>query len=151
MRFINGSVMEKQLPTTDSAFVESLIPQKFPFVMVSGISEYSAEHLVSEFEIKEDNIFVHNGVFQASGLIEHQAQSVALHTGYKFYLLGKEAPTGYIGAIKTFEAQTLPKTGDILVSEAKIINEMMGVTLVEIVTKINGEVIAKSEMKTVVK
>ena len=96
-------------------------------------------------------IFVNEGIFQASGLIEHQAQSVALHTGYKFYLLGKEAPTGYIGAIKTFEVKTLPKTGDQLTSEVKIINEMMGVTLVEIITKINGEIIAKSEMKTVVK
>ncbi|MBW3522045.1 hypothetical protein [Chryseobacterium sp. NKUCC03_KSP] len=143
--------MEISLPTSDQNFVESLIPQKFPFVMVNGISEYSEEHLVSGFTIKEDNIFVHEGIFQASGLIEHQAQSVALHTGYKFYLLGKEAPTGYIGAIKTFEAETLPKAGDQLVSEVKIINEMMGVTLVEIITKINGEIIARSEMKTVVK
>ena len=143
--------MEISLPTSDQNFVESLIPQKFPFVMVNGISEYSEEHLVSGFTIKEENIFVHEGIFQASGLIEHQAQSVALHTGYKFYLLEKEAPTGYIGAIKTFEAERLPKTGDQLVSEVKIINEMMGVTLVEIITKINGEIIAKSEMKTVVK
>ncbi|WP_102978663.1 hypothetical protein [Chryseobacterium scophthalmum] len=143
--------MSISLPTTDQNFVESLIPQKFPFVMVNGISEYSEEHLVSDFTIKEENIFVNEGIFQASGLIEHQAQSVALHTGYKFYLLGKEAPTGYIGAIKTFEVKTLPKTGDQLTSEVKIINEMMGVTLVEIITKINGEIIAKSEMKTVVK
>ena len=143
--------MTNTLPTTDQNFVESLIPQKFPFVMVNAISEYSPEHLVSGFEIKDDNIFVHNGTFQASGLIEHQAQSVALHTGYQYHLLGKEAPTGYIGAIKTFEALQLPKTGDLLSSEVKIINEMMGVTLVEIITKINGEIIAKSEMKTVVK
>lgn len=143
--------MENKLPTSDQNFVESLIPQKYPFVMVSGISEYSAEHLVSGFEIKDDNIFVNEGFFQASGLIEHQAQSVALHTGYQYYLLGKEAPTGYIGAIKTFEAEALPKTGDQLVSEVKIMNEMMGVTLVEVVTKINDKIIAKSEMKTVVK
>lgn len=143
--------MENKLPTSDQNFVESLIPQKYPFVMVSGISEYSAEHLVSGFEIKHDNIFVNEGFFQASGLIEHQAQSVALHTGYQYYLLGKEAPTGYIGAIKTFEAEALPKTGDQLVSEVKIMNEMMGVTLVEVVTKINDKIIAKSEMKTVVK
>ncbi|MFC7347430.1 hypothetical protein ACFQO9_11945 [Chryseobacterium zhengzhouense] len=143
--------MENKLPTSDQNFVESLIPQKYPFVMVSGISEYSAEHLVSGFEIKNDNIFVNEGFFQASGLIEHQAQSVALHTGYQYYLLGKEAPTGYIGAIKTFEAEALPKTGDQLVSEVKIMNEMMGVTLVEVVTKINDKIIAKSEMKTVVK
>lgn len=143
--------METSLPTTDKAFVENLIPQKFPFVMVDKLSEYSENHLISGFTIQEDNIFVHEGVFQASGLIEHQAQSVALHTGYKYYLLGKEAPTGYIGAIKSFEADDLPKTGDILKTEATILNELMGVTLVEITTKINDSVIARSQMKTVVK
>ncbi|WP_449389097.1 hypothetical protein [Chryseobacterium lineare] len=142
--------MDNKLPTSDQNFVESLIPQRFPFVMVNSITEYSETQLVSGFEVKEENIFVHDGIFQASGLVEHQAQSVALHTGYKYYLLGKEAPTGYIGAIKTFEAIQLPKLGDKLMSEVSIINEMMGVTLVDVVTKINDEVIAKSQMKTVV-
>lgn len=142
--------MENKLPTSDQNFVESLIPQRFPFVMVNSIAEYSETQLVSGFEVKEENIFVQDGIFQASGLVEHQAQSVALHTGYKYFLLGKEAPTGYIGAIKTFEAIQLPKLGDQLTSEVSIINEMMGVTLVDVVTKINDEVIAKSQMKTVV-
>ncbi|MDP9959096.1 hypothetical protein [Chryseobacterium lathyri] len=143
--------MKHQLPISDPEFVGSLIPQRFPFVMVHELTEYSDDHLVSGFEIKGDNIFIQEGAFQASGLIEHQAQSVALHTGYKYYLLGKEAPTGYIGAIKSFEAETLPKTGDLLISEVTILNEVMGVTLVDIVTKLNGTVIAKSQMKTAVK
>lgn len=143
--------MEHQLPTSDQNFVESLIPQRFPFVMVHEIMEYNEENLISGFEIKEDNIFVQEGIFQASGLIEHQAQSVALHTGYKYFLLGKDAPTGYIGAIKSFEAETLPETGDRLTSEVTILNEVMGVTLVDVVTKLNGTIIAKSQMKTAVK
>lgn len=143
--------MENKLPTSDQNFVESLIPQRSPFVMVNELSEYSENHLISGFEIKEDNIFVQNGTFQASGLIEHQAQSVALHTGYKYYLLGKEAPTGYIGAIKSFEAEALPKIGDRLKSEVTILNEVMGVTLVNIITKLNDVEIANSQMKTVVK
>lgn len=143
--------MENRLPISDKDFVESLIPQRHPFVMVHELTEYSENHLISQFEVKEGNIFVQDGVFQASGLIEHQAQSVALHTGYKYYLLGKEAPTGYIGAIKSFEAETLPTTGDQLKSEVTILNEIMGVTLVDIVTKLNGEIIARSQMKTAVK
>ncbi|KFF14628.1 FabZ [Chryseobacterium soli] len=143
--------MENRLPTSDQKFVESLIPQRFPFVMVHEISDYSESHLVSGFEIKGDNIFILDGTFQASGLIEHQAQSVALHTGYKYYLLGKEAPTGYIGAIKSFEAEALPKVGDHLKTEVTILNEVMGVTLVNAVTTLNDQVIARSEMKTVVK
>ncbi|MDN3690974.1 hypothetical protein QWZ06_01165 [Chryseobacterium tructae] len=143
--------MENRLPTSDKDFVESLIPQRAPFVMVHELSEYSENHLISGFKINEDNLFIQDGFFQASGLIEHQAQSVALHTGYKYYLLGKDAPTGYIGAIKSFETEGLPKIGDQLTSEVTILNEVMGVTLVDIVTKLNDEVIAKSQMKTVVK
>ncbi|MBB4808068.1 putative hotdog family 3-hydroxylacyl-ACP dehydratase [Chryseobacterium defluvii] len=143
--------MEKQLPISDKNFVESLIPQRSPFVMVNELAEYSENHLISGLEIKDDNIFVQDGVFQASGLIEHQAQSVALHTGYKYYLLGKEAPTGYIGAIKSFEAEELPEAGDHLQSEVEILNEIMGVTLVNTTTRLNGRVIARSQMKTVVK
>lgn len=143
--------MENKLPTSDQNFVESLIPQRSPFVMVNELSEYSENHLISGFEIMEENIFVQNGIFQASGLIEHQAQSVALHTGYKYYLLGKDAPTGYIGAIKSFEAEALPKVGDHLRSEVTILNEVMGFTLVNIITKLNDIEIANSQMKTVVK
>ncbi|MGU3376610.1 hypothetical protein [Chryseobacterium sp. M5A1_1a] len=143
--------MENRLPTSDKDFVESLIPQRAPFVMVHELSEYSENHLISGFEVKEDNLFIQDGFFQASGLIEHQAQSVALHTGYKYYLLGKDAPTGYIGAIKSFEAEVLPTIGDQLKSEVTILNEVMGVTLVDIITRLNGEVIAKSQMKTAVK
>lgn len=142
--------MENKLPTSDRHFVESLIPQRFPFVMVDSIAEYSESNLISGFAPAKENIFMQDGAFQASGLLEHQAQSVALHTGYKFYLSGKEAPTGYIGAIKSFEVTTLPKLGDQLISEVSIINEMMGVTLVDVITKIKDEVIAKSQMKTVV-
>ncbi|ASW75636.1 FabZ [Chryseobacterium piperi] len=143
--------MEKNLPISDKDFIESLIPQRHPFVMVHELTEYSESHLVSGFIIKQENIFVQNGTFQASGLIEHQAQSVALHTGYKYYLLGKEAPTGYIGAIKSFDAEMLPKVGDLLKTEVTILNEVMGVTLVNCITKLNDVVIANSQMKTVVK
>ena len=45
--------MEHRLPTSDKDFVESLIPQRFPFVMVHELSEYSENHLLSGFEIKK--------------------------------------------------------------------------------------------------
>lgn len=143
--------MEIKLPISDKSFIENLIPQKFPFVMVSELADYAENYLISGFEIKESAIFVQDGIFQASGLIEHQAQSVALHTGYRYYLSGKEAPTGYIGAIKHFEAEALPKVGSRLKTEVTIINEIMGVTLVNIITKLNDITIASSQMKTVVK
>lgn len=143
--------MSNILPNSDAEFIGSLIPQKKPFIMVQEISEFTENTVQSKLIISEDNLFVSEGLFQASGIIEHQAQTVALHTGYQYHLLGKEAPTGYIGAIKSVKIENLPKLNDVLVSEAKILNEMMGVTLVEITTTVNNEIIAQSQLKTVVK
>ena len=143
--------MEINLPITDKAFVENLIPQKHPFVMVSELISFSENTLISKLTILPENILTQNGYFLASGIIEHQAQSVALHTGYQFYLKGLEAPTGFIGAIKTAEIFELPAINDTIETHITILNEMMGVTLVKTETFLNGKEIAHSEMKTVVK
>lgn len=143
--------MNIDLPTYDQEFVETLIPQKKPFVMVDSLLSFNENSVKSAFTPKENNIFIQNGVFQAAGILEHQAQSVALHTGYQFYLLKKEAPVGYIGAVKFFEIENLPKLHEKLITEVEIINELMGVTLVKTITKTSDKIIAISEMKTVLK
>lgn len=135
------------LPTKN---IQDLIPQKQPFVMVDALLAYSDTNLTAGLTVVPGNILVENGIFQASGVLEHQAQSVALHTGYKFFLAGEPAPVGYIGAVKTFKISRLPKTDEELVTTIQIIAEMDGVTLVKTETKINDEVIATSEMKTVI-
>ena len=143
--------MEIILPVTEKSIVEGLIPQKKPFVMVDTLFSWDETELKSAFTVPEEHVFVENGLFQASGVLEHQAQSVALHTGYQYFLKNEEPPVGYIGAIKTFEITHLPEVGMQLETEVKILNEMIGVTLVQISSKVNGKEIATSEMKTVVK
>ncbi len=130
-------------------FVEKLLPQKFPFVMVDKLFSYTETSLVSGLKIQEDNIFHQNGTFLESGLIEHMAQSVALHTGYQFFLKQEEAPTGYIGSIKEVEIIRLPKLNEEIQSTVTILQEFAGITLVDIVSKINDDIIATSQMKTV--
>lgn len=143
--------MEVLLPIRDAAIVASLLPQKEPIVMVHSLLHYDVLELLSGFEIKADNIFVQEGRLQASGLLEHMAQSVALHTGYTYFLKGETPPTGYIGAIKTFEVDYLPEIGAEIYSEVNILSEIMGVTLVAIKTKYEDTFIAYSQMKTVIK
>ena len=133
----------------DKNTVEDLLPQKFPFVMVDSLFSYGEASLTSGFTIKEDNIFADNGNFAESGLIEHMAQSVALHTGYNFFLKKEQAPTGYIGSIKEIVINEIPKINDKIVTEVKILQEFMGITLVDISTKLNDKEIAFGQMKTV--
>ncbi|MCF6223028.1 MAG: hypothetical protein L3J34_04800 [Flavobacteriaceae bacterium] len=133
----------------DSDKVKKLIPQKEPFVMVDELLTYTEEHLKSRFRVASNNIFVEDNHFVESGIIEHMAQSVALHTGYHFFLKNKPAPIGYIGSIKSVIINRLPKTGESLETKVDIIQEFMGVTLVNIEVFCKNEIIAKSQMKTV--
>lgn len=129
--------------------VENLLPQKFPFVMVDRMFSYSETELTSGLNIQNNNIFLEENTFLEAGLIEHMAQSVALHTGYQFFLKNEIAPTGYIGSIKEIEIKKLPKINDTIQSNVTILQEFAGVTLVDIVTFLNDEEIASGQMKTV--
>lgn len=136
-------------PITDKAFVENLIPQKKPFVMIDKLIHFSEKTIKAGLKVVEDNLFFHSNVFQEAGLIEHMAQSVALHTGYDFYLQKKDAPVGYIGSISSVEVQRLPLLGEELETTVEIIQEFAGITLVKIEVKIKEEFIASCQMKTV--
>lgn len=127
----------------------SLIPQRHPIVMVDGVLAYSADSISAKLTVGDTNIFVDEGRLQECGLLEHMAQTVAAHTGYTFFLENKPAPKGYIGAIQKSEMISLPSVGDVIETKATILQEFMGVTLVDIVSYVDGQQIATAQMKTV--
>ncbi|MFK6999789.1 hypothetical protein V3470_02430 [Flavobacterium oreochromis] len=139
-----------QFPIVDKNFVENLIPQKYPFVMIDKLIRYQEGNVIAGLTITVDNIFTQNNIFQESGLIEHMAQSVALYTGYQYFLKKESAPTGYIGSINGINILKLPELKEEIITEVVILQEFMGVTLVEITSTIDGQVIATGKMKTVI-
>jgi predicted hotdog family 3-hydroxylacyl-ACP dehydratase len=140
--------MTSSLPIND---ITKLIPQKTPFVLVDALLEFSPTKVVSAYTIPNTNLFLKNNTLLEPGLIENMAQTVALHTGYDYFLKGEEAPTGYIGSIKKVTIHELPKLNETITTEAIILHEFMGVTMVEIkVYNALKEVIAFGEMKTVI-
>lgn len=131
--------------------IKHLIPQKKPFVMVDSLLEFSNTNVVSSYTVKKDNLFLSNNELLESGIIENMAQTVALHTGYDYFLKGEEPPTGYIGAIKKVEIFQLPKLNEIITTEVSILHEFAGITMVEAkVLNFEKIVIAESRMKTVI-
>lgn len=131
--------------------IKNLIPQKDPFIMVDTLRSYSKSAAISSLTIQKDNIFFENSTLNEAGLVENMAQTVALHTGYEYFLKGMDAPTGYIGAIKNVEILKLPLLNETISTEVRIIQEFMGVTLVEItVFSERNEKIASCQMKTVI-
>lgn len=142
--------MEKiVLPILDRDFVGNLIPQKHPFVMVDKVISFGENFITAGLTIEDSNIFTVNSIFQEAGLIEHMAQSVALYTGYQFFLKNEPAPTGYIGSIKSIEIFELPKLNDNLVTKVIVLQEFAGITLVDISVLLDEFEIARGQMKTV--
>lgn len=137
-------------PITDLPSVISLIPQRPPMVMVDALLSYTATTGAAGLTIAADNLFVQNGHLQEAGVVEHIAQSIALHKGYYYYLQYQPAPMGYIGSIKRMNIYVLPEVGATLTTELSIIQEFMGVTLVKVRTTVGEELIAEGEMKTVI-
>lgn len=142
--------MNYSFPITDNKLIESFIPQRNPIVMVDKLIEYSENKIIGGLQVSESNIFVENNILKEPGLIEHMAQTVALHTGFQFFLKNQKAPTGYIGSIKKIAIERLPLVNEQITTEVTIIQEFLGVTLVEIVSRCNNEIISKGELKTVI-
>ncbi len=138
-------------PIFEQEKILKLIPQKPPFVMVDSLLEYT--HLTGkmEFTVPADNLLLQDGFLSEPGIIEHMAQSMSLHRGYRGHLAGLDkAQTGFIGAIKSVEIFDLPKSGAKLCTRVEILQEVLKVTFVRAKTTTeDGKLIATSEMRTV--
>lgn len=136
-------------PITSKEILLQCIPQRDPIVMVDQLIQYSENQLIAGHLVKKDRLFTTN-VLNEPGLIEHMAQSVALHTGYSYFIKQENAPVGYIGSISQLVINRLPEINENITTYVKIIQEFGGITLVDIVSKVEEEIIASGQMKTVI-
>lgn len=132
------------------ADVEALLPQKAPFVMADALYNYTETQIVAGLTVTENNILTENGIFTESGLLEHMAQCIALHAGYRYKLKNEPVPMGFIAAMNNTEIYGLPKTGDAITTTATLLREFGGMSQVKVVSAVNGNTIAEGEMKTVI-
>ncbi|PKQ45477.1 ApeP family dehydratase [Confluentibacter flavum] len=140
-----------KVPILDPEFIEKLLPHRKPMVMVDALVFFSDKKAISKLSISPDNIFVINGVFSETGLIENMAQTAALYIGYKQFLNNKVAKDGFIGSIKSTQIISLPKLNDTISTEINVIYEIGNMILVKINSTLNGITIGISEMSTVLK
>ena len=132
--------------------IHELLPQQEPFVMIGKLVAFDEKRTVTETVIKEDNIFVCDGVFSASGLVENIAQTCAARIGYvNKYILKKGIQLGFIGAIRNLEIIGCPKVGDVITTCVTVIDDVLGMTLANGVVTCNGMTLATTEIKIAVK
>lgn len=124
-----------------------LIPQRAPIVMVDSFLGIEDGVSYTGFEVREDNLFIEDGRMTECGLIEHIAQSAAARVGYLFRSKGEDVPIGYIGSVNRFAVHSLPSVGDVLRTSVEVIQEVMGISLVEAHCKVGENEIAECRMK----
>lgn len=102
---------------------------------------------LTRFTVKTDNFFNVNNRFTASGLIEHMAQSAAARVGYFYKLNETDPPIGYIAAIKDFELLADIYVGQCLYTRVRVLQEILGISLVDISCSVSEKVVATCKMK----
>lgn len=127
--------------------IERLIPQRPPFMMVDGFEPLSDDSATAALSVDRNNYFViFDDELSESGIIEHQAQSVSAMAGYK--AAGSDSPpVGIIGEVKHFECLRRPRVGERLVTTVQMGMTFGNVTMARCETAVDGETVARINIK----
>ena len=128
--------------------VHELLPQQEPFVIICNLTSFDEVKTVTETTISADNIFVDDGRFSASGLIENVAQTCAARIGFvNKYILGNGIQIGVIGAVRKLVINSLPAVGQTITTTVEIVSEVFGMTLAKATVTSEGEELLTTEIK----
>ncbi len=129
--------------------IHKILPQQEPFVMVGKLVHFDERLTVTETIVEEGNMFVADGCFTSSGLVENIAQTCAARIGYvDIYVSLNERPQiGYIGAIRNLEIFGTPAVGDLITTRLEVQEEVFGMILARAEIVCNGRTIVSAEMK----
>jgi predicted hotdog family 3-hydroxylacyl-ACP dehydratase len=128
--------------------IHNFLPHREPMLMADFILELTKEKVITSFEIKEDNVFVHNNELVEAGLIENLAQTCSSILGQSFFE-NPEADTkviGFITNIKKIEVFALPKVGDKIISKASLISQFENICNIFCETFNNDELLIRAEI-----
>lgn len=132
--------------------IHTLLPQQEPFVMVGCLTQIDEVKCMTETLVKAENIFVDNGSFSASGLIENIAQTCAARIGFvNKYIMQKGIQIGFIGAIRSMEVLSLPKVGQTITTVVEVVEEVFGMTLAHATVTCDGMVLVTTDIKIALK
>lgn len=135
-----------------SVDIHEVLPQQEPFVMVGALTQFENSLSATQTLIREDNIFVDDGYFSSSGLMENIAQTCAARVGfYNKYILHKDVQVGFIGAVRNFVVYSLPAVGAVIETRVDILEDVFGMTMADAQVRCGAELLATAEIKLAVR
>lgn len=128
--------------------ISQFLPHRTPMLMADYILELTPEKVVTSFEIKADNIFVRNGFFSESGLIEHSAQTSSSILGQNFFANPNSDTKviGFITNIKKIEIFELPAVGKKIISKASLISKYENICQIFCETFLDEKLLIRTEI-----
>lgn len=132
--------------------VHTILPQQEPFVMIGCLTEFSMDSSTTETLIREDNIFVDEGCFNAAGMMENIAQTCAARIGfYNKYILHNEVQLGFIGAVRNYIVHSLAPVGATITTRVDILEDVFGMIMATATVMCGDRLLASSEVKLAVR
>lgn len=127
--------------------VLQLLPQRAPIVMVDGAQQVG-ETYYALLSVAPDNWFVEDNQLLEAGVVEHQAQSVAVCLGMKnSQITNHQSQIGFIAEVKNLSINRLPKVGETLATSITYNTAVENIVLIEATTTCQEERIAESQLK----
>lgn len=134
----------------DEQHIDSVIPQRNPFIMISNLLAASETNFETDFFIRPENIFIKSGIFQETGMLENIAQSCAAGFGYLNRKAGGKPMIGFIGAVSKTIVHKLPEVNSRITTTIRVVYQLENVFLVSGQNYCENEKLLECEMKIVV-
>lgn len=131
--------------------IMTILPQRPPFVFVDKLVDHDGDVTVTSYAVREDSLFVEDGVFLSAGLVENMAQSAAARIGYiARFIMHIPVTIGYIGNVRGLKVHRNPAPGEVLETVVTLKEEIFGIVLTDVVIRSAGETIAEASLKNAV-
>jgi predicted hotdog family 3-hydroxylacyl-ACP dehydratase len=117
--------------TSNPVDIKKYLPHRAPMLMVDMILEMDDEKVETIFEIKEGNIFLENGFFIESGLVENMAQTCSSVVAKDYFIDENNNDksgvnvVGFISGIKTLKIHSLPQVNNVIVTKALLVSKFI--------------------------
>jgi predicted hotdog family 3-hydroxylacyl-ACP dehydratase len=129
--------------------IQSVIPQRPPFVMVDNLIEATPDLCKTNFSVTTDNIFIKKNCLQEPGLIENIAQTCAAGFGYVMSNKGEKPGLGFIGGINKVIVHELPEVNSLITTKVEVLYKMENIYSVKGENFCNGKKLLECELKIV--
>jgi predicted hotdog family 3-hydroxylacyl-ACP dehydratase len=117
--------------TSNPVDIKKYLPHRAPMLMVDMILEMDDEKVETIFEIKQNNIFIENGFFTESGLVENMAQTCSSVVAKDYFVDENKNDkidvnvVGFISGIKTLNIYFLPEVNNVIYTKALLVSKFI--------------------------